>query len=91
MGCQATELNHFTKPFKMVLKLTNRRFNFDKFRVYEIDLSNVRRVIPGLPGRSVIRLQRIYNFLLLHAILSTVLEHYWALLSTFILFLGLTY
>ena len=52
MGCQAAELNHFTKPFKMDLTLTNRRFNFDKFRVYEIDLSNVRRVIPGLPGRS---------------------------------------
>ena len=34
MGCQATELNHFTKPFKMDLTLTNRRFNFDKFRVY---------------------------------------------------------
>ena len=33
MGCQATELNHFTKPFKMDLTLTNRRFNFDKFRV----------------------------------------------------------
>ena len=48
----ATELNHFTKPFKMDLTLTNRRFNFDKFRVYEIDCSNVRRVIPGLPGRS---------------------------------------
>ena len=41
MGCQATELNHFTKPFKMDLTLTNRRFNFDKFRVYEIDLSYV--------------------------------------------------
>ena len=52
MGCQATELNHFTKPFKMDLTLTNRRFNFDKFRVHEIDLSNVRRFIPGLPGRS---------------------------------------
>ena len=34
MGCQATELNHFTKPFKMDLTLTNRHFNFDKFRVY---------------------------------------------------------
>ena len=33
MGCQATELNHFTKPFKMDLTLTNHRFNFDKFRV----------------------------------------------------------
>ena len=33
MGCQATELNHFTKPFKMVLTLTNSRFNFVKFRV----------------------------------------------------------
>ena len=52
MGCQATELNHFTKPFKMDLTLTNRHFNFDKFRVYEIDMSNVRQVIPGLPGRS---------------------------------------
>ena len=52
MGCQAAELNHFAKPFKMDLTLTNRRFNFDKFRVYEIDLSKVRRVIPGLPGWS---------------------------------------
>ena len=52
MGCQATELNHFSKPFKMDLTLTNHRFNFDKFRVYEIDLSNVRRVIPELPGWS---------------------------------------
>ena len=33
MGCQATELNHFTKPFKMDLTLTNHHFNFDKFRV----------------------------------------------------------
>ena len=33
MGCQAAELNHLTKPFKMGLQLTNRRFNFDKFRV----------------------------------------------------------
>ena len=52
MGCQATELNHFAKPYKMDLTLTNRRFNFDKFRVYEIDLSKVWRVIPSLPGRS---------------------------------------
>ena len=33
MGCQAAELNHLTKPFKMGLQLTNHRFNFDKFRV----------------------------------------------------------
>ena len=33
MGCQAAELNHLTKPFKMDLQLTNRCFNFDKFRV----------------------------------------------------------
>ena len=33
MGCQAAELNHLTKPFKMDLQLTNHRFNFDKFRV----------------------------------------------------------
>ena len=33
MGCQAAELNHFAKPFKLGLQLTNRRFNFDKFRV----------------------------------------------------------
>ena len=33
MGCQATELNHLTKPFKIDLQLTNRHFNFDKFRV----------------------------------------------------------
>ena len=33
MGCQAAELNHLTKPFKMGLQLTNRHFNFDKFRV----------------------------------------------------------
>ena len=34
MGCQASELNHLTKPFKMGLQLTNHHFNFDKFRVY---------------------------------------------------------
>ena len=34
MGCQATELNHFTKPYKMDLTLTNRHFNYDKFRVF---------------------------------------------------------
>ena len=33
MGCQAAELNHFAKPFKMDLQLTNHCFNFDKFRV----------------------------------------------------------
>ena len=33
MGCQATELNHLIKPFKMGLQLTNCHFNFDKFRV----------------------------------------------------------
>ena len=33
MGCQAAELNHFAKPFKMGLQLTNRRFNYDTFRV----------------------------------------------------------
>ena len=32
MGCQAAELNHLTKPFKMGLQLTNHRFNFDNFR-----------------------------------------------------------
>ena len=33
MGYQVAELNHFANPFKMGLQLTNRRFNFDKFRV----------------------------------------------------------
>ena len=33
MGCQAAELNHLTKPFKMDLQLTNHHFNFDRFRV----------------------------------------------------------
>ena len=33
MGCQATELNHLTMPFKMGLQLTNHRFNVDKLRV----------------------------------------------------------
>ena len=32
------------------------------------------REVLGLGGASMIRLQRIYNFLLLHAILSTVLD-----------------
>ena len=57
MGCQATELNHFSKPFKMDLTLTNRRFNFDKFRVYEIDLSNVRRVQDYLDGVDYLKRQ----------------------------------
>lgn len=53
MGCQATKLNHFTKPFlDGPQSLTNHRFNCDKFRVHGIDLSDVRWVIPGLPGRS---------------------------------------
>src|SRR4051812_17297795 len=40
----------------------------------------------------VIRLQRIYNFLSLHAIyIIYYCGLYWALFSTFILFLGLTY
>ena len=34
MGYQATELKHFTKPYKMDLTLTNRQFNYDKFRVF---------------------------------------------------------
>ena len=33
VGCQAAELNHLTKPFKMGLQLTNRPINFDKFRI----------------------------------------------------------
>ena len=33
MGCHATKSNQLTKPFKMDLTLTNRHFNFDKFRV----------------------------------------------------------
>ena len=32
-GCQAAELNHLTKPFKMGLQLTNHCFNYEKFRV----------------------------------------------------------
>ena len=34
MGCQATGLNHFAKPYKMVLTLTNHHFNYYKFRVF---------------------------------------------------------
>ena len=34
MGCQATELNHFAKPYKMDLTLTNHHFNYYKFRVF---------------------------------------------------------
>ena len=33
VGCQATELNHLTKPFMIDLQLASHRFNFDKFRV----------------------------------------------------------
>ena len=40
MGCKAAKLNHLTKPFKMGLQLTNRRFNFDQFRV--LNESNCR-------------------------------------------------
>ena len=39
----------------------------------------------------LIRLQRIYNFLLFHAIILSVLDVLYALLCYFILFLGLTY
>ena len=41
--------------------------------------------------RRLIRLLRSYNFLLFHAIIYSVLDVQWALLYTFILFLGLTY
>ena len=34
MGCHATELNHFRKPYKMDLTLTNRQFSYGKFRVF---------------------------------------------------------
>ena len=39
----------------------------------------------------LIRLQRIYNLRSIHAIILSVLDVYWALLCTFILFSGLTY
>ena len=38
----------------------------------------------------MIRLQRIYNFLLFHAIILSVLDVLYALIRYFILFLGLT-
>ena len=44
-----------------------------------------------LDMEAVIRLQRIYNFLLFHAIILSILDVQWALLYTFILFLGLNY
>ena len=42
------------------------------------------------PGGLLIRLQRIYIFLLFHAIILSILDVHWALLYTFISFLGLT-
>ena len=33
MRCPTTGIKQFTKPSKTDLTLTNRRFNFDKFRV----------------------------------------------------------
>jgi len=33
VGCQATELNHLTKPFKIDLQLANHRLNFDNCMV----------------------------------------------------------
>ena len=45
----------------------------------------------AITGCCVIRLQRIYNFWLFHAIILSILDVLWALLCTFILFLGLTY
>ena len=33
MGCQATELTILQSLYKMDLTLTNRHFNYDKFRV----------------------------------------------------------
>ena len=41
--------------------------------------------------RWVIRLQRIYNFLLFRALILSVLDVLYALICYFILFLGLTY
>ena len=49
----------------------------------------LRRVMVLAPGW-MIRLQRIYTFLLFHAIILSVLDVQWALLYTFVLFLGLT-
>ena len=52
MGCQATELNRFTKPFKMVHSLLPiAGLSLTSSGSYAIDLSSWR-VIPGLPGRS---------------------------------------
>ena len=53
---------HWVKPFYKAFydepqSLTNRRFNFDKFRVYEIDLSNVRRVVPGCSKHRIIHVE----------------------------------
>ena len=45
----------------------------------------------GRAGGCLIRLQRIYNFLLFLAIILSVLDVLYALLCYFILFLGLTY
>ena len=42
-------------------------------------------------ARDVIRLQCIYNFLLFHAIILSVLDVLYAFICYFILFLGLTY
>ena len=49
------------------------------------------QALRGGSNSPMIPLQHIYNFLLFHAMLYSVLDVYWALLYTFILFLGLTY
>ena len=47
--------------------------------------------LTGFISTPLIRLQRIYIFLLFHAIIYDVLDVQWALKCTFILCLGLTY
>ena len=58
-----------------------------KIRFYHLATRGRARIKLGV----MIRLQRIYNFLLFHAIILSILDVLYALICYFILFLGLTY
>ena len=52
---------------------------------------HIHHVLSSFVAWTLIRLQRIYNFLLFHAIILSVLDVLYALICYFILFLGLAY
>jgi hypothetical protein len=70
----------------LIISLFIIRFMFHAITAMVLESANKTRL-----GGRLIRLQRIYNFLLFHAIILSVLDVLYALICYFILFLGLTY